>query len=255
MAQGLPRTLFNGSGLARVLTDLAVADVPESKQCLAGRLGQWLDLTDALSLFSALNADTGAARNTAQPAPSPESAAVREAFERVRSALLASVNAAGASGSAKARIEWPAPTVPVPEDSAAGFAPYRRYYLAHQRDMNAGIGPLRATVRAALSRQSPALKRLAVLDAVLEKAFAARERELLATVPELLARRFDDLHKAHRAAVSKAPTEDDAGASVPSGEWLAMFCAEMRAVLTAELDFRLQPIAGMIAALDNEVAR
>lgn len=255
MAQGLPRRRFNGSGLVRVLTDLAVADVPESKQCFAARLGQWLDLTDALSLFSALNADTGAARDAVPPAPSPESAAVREAFDRVRGALLASVNAAGAAGSVKARIEWPAPAVPMPEDSAAGFAPYRRYYLAHQRDMNAGIGPLRATVRAALSRQSSALKRLAVLDAVMDKAFAARERDLLATVPELLARRFEDLHRVHRAAVSEAQTEDGPDTSMRPDGWLAVFRAEMQAVLTAELDFRLQPVAGLIAALDNEVAR
>lgn len=255
MAQGLPRRRFNGSGLVRVLTDLAVADVPESKQCFAARLGQWLDLTDALSLFSALNADTGAAPNAVPSARSPESGEVREAFDRVRSALLASVNAAGVPKAAKARVEWPAPAVPMPEDSAAGFAPYRRCYLAHQRDMNGSIGPLRARVRAALSRQSPALKRLAVLDAVLDKAFVARERELLATVPELLARRFEDLHRAHRAAVSEAQTEHGPGASMWPGGWLAVFCAEMQAVLTAELDFRLQPVAGLIAALDNEVAR
>jgi len=252
MAQGLPRTRFNRSGLVRVLAELAVTDVPESKQSSAERLGQWLNFTDALALFSALNADKAGAFELGSVARSPESAAARTAFARVRAAVVESITTDGALKSGKARVELPTPAPQASAEGAADFAPYHRYYLAHQRDMSASIGPLRGSVRAALNGHSRALKRLAALDGVLDQALAARERELLATVPVLLARRFEHLYKAHQAKQAEAQTEDDPQRWMQPGAWLAVFCGEMRAVLLAELDLRLQPIAGLIAALDHE---
>jgi uncharacterized protein DUF3348 len=254
MAQGLPRTRFNSSRLVRVLTDLAVTDVPESKQSFAERLGQWLDFTDGLSLYSALNAGMAGAPEVQSATPTPEGATARMAFERVRGALVDSI-ARGGLGSGKSRIELPTPAPDASVESAADFASYHRYYLAHQRDMIASIGPLRATVRADLSRHSSALKRLAVLDAVMDQALTARERNLMATVPAFLARRFEHLYAAHRAKLAEAQTADDPGRWMQPGGWLASFCREMQAVLRAELDLRLQPIAGLIAALDQEVTR
>ena len=40
----------------------------------------------------------------------------------------------------------------------------------------------------------------------------------------------------------------------PDG-WLALFRKDLRAVLLAELALRLQPVEGLIAALDNEVTK
>lgn len=253
MAQALPRTRFNTSRLVRVLADLAVTDAPASKQPFAERLGQWLDFTDALALFSALNAGTADASELQSGATSPESAAARKAFADVRGTLVDSMTADGVLKPGKARIELPTPAPHAPVESATDFAPYHRYYLAHQREMSASIGPLRATVRAALSRHSPTLKRLAALDAVMDHALAARERDLLATVPVLLARRFEHLYKAHEALLVQAQTADDPDRRMQPDTWLAVFRREMQAVLLAELDVRLQPIAGLIAALDNEV--
>lgn len=252
MGQGLPRTRFNSSGLVRVLAGLAVTDAPESKQSFADRLGQWLDFTAALSLFSALNAGTAGGPEGQSPTPSPEGAAARHAFARVRGTLAESMTADGVLEVARARIETPAPAPQAPVDGAADFAPYHRYYLARQRDMSASIGPLRSSVRAALARQSPSLKRLAALDAVLDQALAARERDLLATVPALLATRFEHLYQAHQATLGDAQTEDEPDRWTQPGGWLAAFCREMHGVLLAELDVRLQPVAGLIAALDHE---
>lgn len=259
MAQGLPRTGFNRSRLVRALAGQAVEDVPESKQSFADRLGQWLDFNGALSLYSVLNAGTeGAVQG---PSVALTAAAAREEFARVRGGLVDSIAADGALKPGKARIALPVPAPQAANESAADFAPYHRYYLAHQRDMNASIGPLRAHVRAALAAHSPALKRLAALDGVMEQALEARERKLLATVPGRLAKRFEQLLGAHRAA--QADTQADPRTSTQAadepdrwmqpGGWLAGFCAEMQAVLLAELEVRLQPIAGLIEALDNEV--
>ena len=253
MAQGSPRTHLNRSTLVRVLADLAQTDVPEPNQPFAERRGQWLDFKGGLSLFAVLNGDAAAAE--IQPAaPSAESAALRKAFTRVRGALVESITTDGMLKpvTAPSKLSTP-PRAPV--DSATDFAPYHRYYHARQRDMTANIASLRATVRATLSSQSPPLKRLAILDAELEKTIAAREGSLLATVPVLLAKRFEQRYKAHQATLTEAQTADDPDRWTQPGGWLAAFCEEMQAVLLAELDLRLQPVAGLIAALDNEVTR
>jgi hypothetical protein len=252
MAHGMPRTRFNSSGLVRALSDLAVAEVPGSKQSFADRLGQWLDFTDALALFSALNAGTAAGVEPRAAAPSTAGELARQEFERVRAALADSITTDGMLAPGRAGIALPLPAQRASVDSAADFAPYHRCYLAHQRNMNLSIGPLRASVRAALSRHSPALGRLASLDAVMDQALAARERNLLATVPSLLARRFEQLFKAHQAALAEAQVADEPGQWMQAGGWLAAFCSEVQAVLLAELDLRLQPVAGLIAALDHE---
>lgn len=252
MAQGLPRTRFNTSSLVRALADLVDADVPGSKQSFAERLGQWVDFPDALSLFSALNAGAADAPAVRSGTPSTGSAAARKAFAEVRDALAESITNDGVTTPGRARIELPAPAPNASVGCAADFAPYHRYYLAHQRDMSAGISPLRANIRAALARQSPKLKRLAALDAVLDNALAVRERNLLATVPGLLARRFEQLHQ---GALADGQTTEAPARWMQPGGWLAVFCGEMQAVLRAELDLRLQPVAGLIAALDNEVTR
>lgn len=255
MAQGLSRTHINGSGLVRALGGLTAADVPASKQSFADRLGQWLGFADALTLFSALNAAPPGDAVPPVTAASQDAAALRQAMARVRDALAESITNDGVFRPGPARIELPTPDPQVPVEKAADFAPYHRYYLAHQRDMAVRIGPLRGTVRAALQGQSASLGRLAALDAVMDQALAARERDLLATVPVLLGRRFEQGYDVHRATLAETQTADDVARWMQPGGWLAEFCREMQSVLLAELDLRLQPIAGLIAALDDEMTR
>lgn len=243
MAQGISRTALNHSSLVRALDGLAVAEVSESKQSFAERLGQWLGFNEALSLYSVLN--PGGAELAKSGSKAVEPSAIREEFRRVRDNLADALSAAP----------------PAPGKGDAGptpdFAPYHRHYIARQRQMSTDIGLLRASARTALARRSPALKKLAALDAVMDQALAARERNLLATVPAFLNRRFEHLYAAHKNAL--AATDHNAEADTPAlwmqpGGWLATYCGEMQAVLLAELELRLQPVAGLIAALENEVA-
>jgi len=224
-----------------MLADLVDADVPESSQSFAERLGQWLDFKSSLALLSVL--DRAVAGATEPAVSAPEGAAMREALARVRNALTKSIMTDEVFKPGKPLVELSA--APVAVDCSADFAPFHSYYLAHQRDISANVAALRASARAALSKRSPALKRLATLDAVLDQAMAAREGSLLATVPGLLAKRFEQLRKASQAA-------DEPDQPVQSDGWLGVFHQEMRAVLLAELELRLQPVAGLIAALDNE---
>ena len=271
MTQGVSRTRFNSAGLVRILAELAVADVADSKQTFAERLGEWLDLKDALALYSALNSAAGNS-----PPGAPPAAALRTRLAQVRGELAAAVAAAGTAQPGGANLALPTPLPNAAPESAADFAPFHRYYLAHQRAMAAAVGPLRASARAVLSGQSAALRQLAALDAVLDQALAAREASLLATVPVLLGKRFVQLFEAHQRE-REAAASDTAGQAVTAGPaatgegtagagaapddparwmqpggWLARFCAEMQRVLLAELDLRLMPVAGLVAALDKE---
>ncbi len=245
MARGSPRTSFDSSRLIRALSDLVSTDAAPPRQSFADRLGQWLDFADAIALFSALNGSTDAAGGPA----TAEHPTLGGEFARVRGGLLDSINTDGLLTPGKARIRLPAPAWHASTPGAADYLPYHRYYLAHQRDMGAAIAPLRASVRAGLAQRAPALRQLAALDGVLDQALAPRERSLLATVPQLLGRHFEQLHQAHRSAL---PTPDDPARWLQPGAWLHTFCQDMRAVLLAELELRLQPVAGLLDAL-NEV--
>ena len=247
MARGSPRTSFDSSRLIRALSDLVSTDATPPRQSFADRLGQWLDFADAIALFSALNGSTDAAGGPA----TAEHPALGGEFARVRGALLDSINTDGVLTPGKARIRLPAPAWHASTPGAADYLPYHRYYLAHQRDMGAAIAPLRASVRAGLAQRAPALRQLAALDGVLDQALAPRERSLLATVPQLLGRHFEQLHQAHRNALT---TPDDPARWLQPGAWLHTFCQDMRVVLRAELELRLQPVAGLLEAL-NEVTK
>ena len=85
-----------------------------------------------------------------------------------------------------------------------------------------------------------AQSQLAAFDAVLERMLAAREPGLMATVPLALERRFEALRTAAVADES------------PDG-WRHSLAQALHAALRAELEQRLQPVIGMIEALDNQL--
>ena len=187
----------------------------ESKQPFAERLGQWLDFADALSLYAALNTPLQADNTVARSGPA---ASARGSRPRPRGPERVDHDGRHTeAGQGAGRIAHP---------GAQGIGrrrrrlrPYHRYYAAHQRDMNAVIGPLRARVRAILSQCCPRLAQLAELDALMDQALAARERSLLATVPTLLGKRFEALFAAHQAAMPDAPA--GRSTALDAARWLA----------------------------------
>ena len=121
-----------------------------------------------------------------------------------------------------------------PVETPVDFASHRQRYTACQLAMETQIVPLRRRLRSSLADRSAALARLAELDIVMEQVVGAQERALLATVASRLEPRFDQLRGA----------QDD-----PSpGPWLERFRREMRGLLLAELDLRLQPVEGLLQA-------
>lgn len=227
MATGLPRAARHGASLVRALADLADARLAEPGLTFGERLGHWLAWTDAISLSTALSAAPtgGSAASltppTARPGTQSPARTVAQEIVRVRTKLALSITT-------DALLAMPKPGAA--ERGAADFTPYRRGYLAHQAAMDAAIPPLRALVRATMARRSPALGQLAALDGVMDQALAERERQALAGVPGLLARRFKHLQQTH-------------------SDPLAAYHQDMQSVLLAELTLRLEPVDGLMAAL------
>jgi len=178
------------------------------------RLSRWFDWTDAIALSAVLGATPAAA----PVAPAGGTATARPGVqEREAARLRASLR--------RVLAEWPEAV-----DVAEGFAPWRDLVHARQQAMETAIATLRRRLRSALAAGTPTQARVAALDAALEPVIGARERELLATVPRWLERSFERRRRASPPA-------------------LATFRRELIDLLQAELDFRMQPVDGLLAAL------
>lgn len=217
----------NSARLVRLLAGIAAAPGAPAKQSFAERLGQWLGWADAISLCALL--DGGALTPpptlpgvgvTAGPGASPAAALARLQAETVQAIAGDAVFAAGAP----------------PTD----FQAYRRSHAAQQRAMAVRVGALREQVRATLMQHSASLRQLAALDLLMDRVVGAQERSILSTLPGWLEQRFAQLRERHAGAVADS-----------AGDWHATFGQEMRALLLAELELRLQPVLGLIEALEQ----
>lgn len=239
MAHVPQRTGFNGSALVRLLSRLTDGDIRESEQASADRLSQWFGWTDAISLSAALNGTPA----SLPPAPRGSVRADESECARVRAALAQAIAEDSNFAPAKARAAAAAATADA--ETPPDFAPMRQRYLARQQAMETAIGPLRGRLRARLAAGSHDMARLAAVDVVMEQVLGARERSLLASVPAALEKRFARLRKARQDEETGA--EDNAAGG--HADWLAVFRKDIQDVLQAELDFRFQPVDGLLEAL------
>ena len=239
----------SGTAFIRLLAALNDVQVPESNEAFAQRLSRWVEWTDAIPLSEALANPSTRTQDAGSAASMLVNADERE-FRRVRAALakLAQPPAAASTDRATSR-RTASPQLATP-DAPDDFSPHRRRYIAAQQAMEANITPLRRRLRSSLTDASAAQARLAALDAVMEQVVGARERELLATVPRRLERRFEQLRQDHLAAQADVPAPDNTpGTPFEPDAWLATFHQDMRALLLAELDLRMQPVEGLLEAL------
>ncbi|BAN27386.1 DUF3348 domain-containing protein [Caballeronia insecticola] len=233
--QGLKRTALSGPALVRLLAHFADLDIHEPAQSLSDRLSQWLGWTDAIALSTALASDPPAISGAPFPKGGEEAAGARTR-ERLVKVITHGENAEkGMRGRHRAAVQAP------PDDAQIEYAIFRQQYLSLQQTMESDVGELRGRLRAVMAAKSTDMARLAVVDAVMEQTFAARERSLLAQVPVLLGRHFEQRKRAHAQSIDTAPST-----------WLAAFRKDMQSVLLAELEVRFQPVEGLLAALRTQ---
>lgn len=179
-------------------------------------LGRWLRWTDAIPLAAALQPMTGL-----RPQPA-DAAAWADEVARVRTGLERAIRSATAASQAE-----------------TDFPSWRRRHSAVQQAMETAVAALRSQLRQALALQSPEQARLAALDAVISDALTHREEALLALLPAKLERHFDRLQG----------TPGPAGPDPRQPAWLITYRQDLQQLLQAELELRLQPALGLLAAL------
>lgn len=243
---------FHSSQLIRCLADLGMVDAVDPGSAFAEQLGQWIHFADAITL-SAVHSE-GIARSPSMRADARPAAraSIAAEFDRIQASLVNSVMKSCTPKSGKTHITLPAADFDLPINFGTAYAPYRRFYEAHQRDMELSIQPLRVNVRHALAKASPTLRKLADLDAAMEKMLRERESKLLAKVPVLLKKRFELLYKEHQQRLAAAQQTDNPATWTKTGGWLARFCKDMQLLLLSEVDLRLQPTMGLIEAFTED---
>ncbi len=239
------RRNFSSSTLVRLLDATRPDDGDAPRQDVAERLGQWVGIFEADTLYTAHQSLAVRTEPRAASVAAADGIGVEQQLHEVRSILARAITTHTAPAAATTRGRQPLPAPEPAVDTQADYAPYRQRYLDQQRSMELMVKPLRAQVRQTLSRASPALRQLAALDAVWEQLLETRAQRLLATVPGHLERRFKRLHKAHQ--------QDDPALWRKPGGWLDVFGKELQAVLLAELETRLEPVAGLVEAFSKEV--
>ena len=255
MTRAPTRTNFHSSRLLRTLTDLGSVEAQAPGMAFAEKLGLWVDYTDAIALYSVNNASPAVATEPTADLPAGSRVDIAEDFARIRASLEQAITRTAAPKRGQSGIEMPQPHADTPADLTGASEPYRRYYLAHQRDMDLSVPPLRARVREELASASPAIQQLAALDGALDGILNEREARLLATLPQLMKKRFAHLRKQHEQTLADTQQADRPDQWMQPGAWLARFCHELQTVLLAELDLRLQPAIGLLEALHNEKAK
>lgn len=222
------RAQAHGPALIRLLARIGGSGAAPSPHALSARLAQWVEWPQAVALSAALDARPAAA-DDGRPAPGDDGE-----YARVRAALVRAIEGDRAFATADADA--------VPPDAAF----HRQRYLALQQMMEAEIGHLRGRLRNRLAKHATDVARLAAIDAVIERALGRQERALLAPVPDLVGLHFERLRQAAQEALGAT--------AAPPVAWLHRFHHDMRQLLLAELDFRLQPAQGLQAALRSTVA-
>jgi len=223
---------FSRSSLVRLLDTWAPGDASASRQDVAQQLSEWVDVSGAITLHAAHQGLRPSGPGKAGPALQAAARTLQEQVGRTRADLVSAI-------SAGARL----PATGAEDD---GFAPVQQRCQELQRQMALRIEALRGHARQVLARACPPLAPLADLDGVLEQLLGARESKLMATVPMALERRFE--------ALRAGPlTTDDA--AEPSPGWPPAFAADLQKALLAELEVRLQPVMGMMDALNQELEK
>lgn len=209
------RSHFNRSSLVRQLAGWLPVPSDAPRQDMGERLGEWLNVADAIALHSAHQA-LPAVTTARRPTTKKNVADVQVELQRVRATLTQAIT-----------------TPPQPTTDAADteFAPHHQRYLDQQRRLEMSVDALRDHLRQTLAATSPRLAQLAALDATLDRMFGGREQKLLAGVPAFLKARFEQLRQAH------------------PDTWPPLFEHDLQQTLLAELDLRLQPVVGMTEAL------
>lgn len=255
MTRALPRAHLHSSRLVRFLSENGMLGAVRAAEDVGQQLGDWLDFRQAIALHGLLNPESSAE----PPLPAhlrragvmkPEG--LSQHFDKVKASLELSITQGAPSGTGLTRIDMPAAALAEPIEPKTAFEPYRRFYAAHQRQMETVVRTLRAQLRGQLAQSTPALQQLAALDASFENILSEREAMLLGKLPKLLEKCFSQALKQHLKKQAEALAADASAPALKPDAWLLPWRQQLRMALQTELDTRLQPALGLLEAFTHE---
>ena len=239
---------LHNSLLITRLVELGVHGRVSSSFDVAQVLSQHISFVDAAvlnDLFGAKDCKQGLG---------PDVQSARQEYDKVRSAIELGIRQSGDGAHTGGRLSLPADHYPNANDIAGGFAPYRKYYQAHQQNIEVKVRTLRGNVRVIVAKCSPRLEHLTKLDAAWDGILAELEASRLNNVIARLELRFNTLREEHRRRIELNHLPDNASLWLAPTGWLTRFHQDLQTLLLAELDLRLLPLLGLIEASEAETS-
>ena len=248
MSQPSPHISLNSSRLIRALAELEVLGDGYSAKDFGRRFGQLFALTDSIGL-----SDMHYELTKLRFRPCEQQACeIIDGFIEQRQALLELVSRNFLEGQQHSRVRnrYPAFREGLTPEQLSRFEPYQRFYGALQRQVDFEIQHIQSFVRDGAAGLSAELAKLVLLDSTLSDTLNGHARKLFPVVPRLLGTRFDYLRHQHDQALFD--TEHNQPASwIKTGGWLDQFRLDCYQLLLAEIDIRMQPVLGLIEAIEE----
>lgn len=250
MSQSASPTLSDRSRLVRLLTGMSDSKFSDGDYNLAEQLGRIISLSDSISLSRSLGQLSRQAGDNPSLEPHGDVNAVQKDVLVAREKMMRTVINSFADQTSSSGIQLPSVSTGTKAEALKTYEPYQRFYSMHQAEMAGSIQTLRLTVRASISRVSSDLRQLAELDQIINDSIAAHNGKLFNVTPKLLQQRFKELLGAHQQSQGSRDTTEPLDWLKP-GAWLSVFYKELQELLLAELDVRLQPVLGLLEALND----
>ncbi|MCV2355699.1 DUF3348 domain-containing protein [Paucibacter sp. B2R-40] len=243
-----PVPSFPPESLSRLLRQWCVA--PGSPPPAAERLGSWFCWADAIEISQVLTTSPGRANSERPQAddlrrpPSEEGGQGRSgpslSCEAARIESMCWANAELARIQAQLAASFNHTELACESDSMSDGAalkellvPYLQHFAQQQRLIESRTAAFRTRLRACLTRDCDELARLAQLDDYIERAMAPPQLRAMTGLSALLETRASK----HYAADPR--------------QWRARLWSDLQRLLRAELDQKLQPVLGLIEALNT----
>ena len=234
---------LHGSRLVRTLAELNTQVPRDTARNFSHRLGTLIDLADSIKLATVQMklAELPFRPDVAGPA------GIQRDFFKGREAIISSILRACVPGASTTRFRFPQVTEQTPGAEATDAKPYHSFYTAQQSELDYKVRRLQLQLRKDLAGVSERLSKLAALDGALGDAMGAHTRRYFATVPDLLAAHFRQLHQDYRAQLQ--------GTDYDYTLWQAQLTrlrSDIQGLLLAEAETRLLPVLGLIEALKDD---
>ena len=249
--QAVQNSLLGSSTLIRKVQVLLDKEIPNSQVRFSERLTQNMDFTSSLKLsevhgqlrildkkYASLSNDSSDQKNQLKL----KSDALDAAFNRVQRAILQTIEQSFDPEIEQPR--YPLPKLKI-ENKKPDLSVYQAFYSAQQKDMSAKIQGLRTYMRETLAASSVSMAKLALLDSTLEETIGFPLRSGFDAVSKILLHYTQRLEKDWQNARQQELFKE---------RGMSDFYNELRQLLLAELELRLQPVKGMLDAFNYEVS-